>query len=33
MSDVWILSEQFNGQLETVAFELLNRAATLAEKK
>jgi len=33
MSDVWILSEQFNGQLETVAFELLNRAAILAEKK
>lgn len=33
MSDVWILAEQFNGQLETVAFELLNRAVVLAEKQ
>lgn len=33
MSDVWILSEQFNGQIEIVAFELLNRASSLAEKK
>jgi electron transfer flavoprotein alpha subunit len=33
MSDVWILSEQFNGHIETVAFELLNRAADLAAKK
>ncbi len=33
MSDVWILSEQFNGTIETVAFELLNRAADLAAKK
>ncbi len=33
MSDVWILSEQFDGQIEPVAFELLNRASVLAEKK
>ena len=33
MSDVWIFSEQFDGKIETVSFELLHRAADLAEKK
>lgn len=33
MSDVWIFSEQFNGKIETVSFELLHRAAALAKKK
>ncbi len=33
MSEIWILSEQFAGKLETVSFELLHRAVPLAKKK